>query len=132
MAFQLLTEQDQLLIGGFITDLILERPFSGMGLDGPFEPYTPAYAALKGKTLVDLINTGRMLDSILVEFEDEEMKFTIPGVDYAIHVNNRRRFFGLTQDEVKKELIPYIKKLIIKNIENAFPKNKKVVVQVTI
>lgn len=59
-------------VGLLARETILRRTVAGQSsAGGPFRPYSPAYAKLKGSTHVNLSLSGRMLNGItIVEVDD--------------------------------------------------------------
>lgn len=113
---ELLTKNDYLLIGKKVRQIILNRTAKGKGLNGTFESYDSDYSLENGSS-VDLRVTGKMLDGLTVEAIKEGVAIATTGTPYASHVNKRRPFLGLTQEEIESTLVPFITSLIEKNLE---------------
>lgn len=67
---KLVTQEDMRQIGLLTRERIVKRTISGQGVDGPFQPYSADYAAMKraalGSTGVNLQVSGNMLNHLVI------------------------------------------------------------------
>lgn len=62
-------------MGAKAVEMIVRRTRTGIDANGrPFKAYNPSYAAAKGKSVVNLTDTGDMLDSLMHEVEGERLR----------------------------------------------------------
>ncbi len=66
-------------VGLMVRERIVRRTRQGVGVDGPFKPYSPGYATLKAAALgagpVNLTVSGGMLNAITItRVEDDEVE----------------------------------------------------------
>jgi hypothetical protein len=110
------SEEAMLYAGARQITRIRERTAQGLDVNGaPFTPYTKAYAKVRTKkgrnvTPVDLLMSGRLMDSLQVEVRSEtEFAITVQDADAAIYgrahnegLGNlpQRRFFDTSADEI--------------------------------
>jgi len=106
-------------LGSFVNTSIKARTSEGKSAEGgPFTPYSPAYAAWRGKegypvANVDLTLTGGMFIALTYTAEDDRVtSFFMDTPDKrnpkvrnpqkAFYNQQRRNFFSINADEVKK------------------------------
>jgi hypothetical protein len=88
-----------------IKEIMIKRTKSGRDVNGKdFKPYSKNYAEKKRKTLVNLTDTGLMLDSIKIERADKQRTFYFSAREdvaekhqYGVTPMPRREFFGFGQ-----------------------------------
>ena len=88
-----------------IRNSIIKRTKSGKDVYGKnFKPYSEKYSKAKRKTLVNLTDTGLMLDSIVIESKDKQRTFFFSNREevaekhqYGTPPLPRREFFGYGQ-----------------------------------
>lgn len=110
---------NQYLEGLSFADIIVtgikERTARGIDMDGkPFEPYSPSYSKLTGKSLVNLKQTGKMLDSLTAVKRENKLVFSCPGATNAQGKNYSefiqegtekmpaRPFMGMNPEDMRK------------------------------
>tara|TARA_S200002703_G_C3690526_1_gene212054 strand:- start:248 stop:682 length:435 start_codon:yes stop_codon:yes gene_type:complete len=95
-------------VGTLGKQIILRRTEDGVGVEGPFKPYTAAYIKRlknegKPEDPVDLYNTGQMIRSMQVRQRDSrtaEIYFDNPDAAKKAAFNDRTRpFFGFNTKE---------------------------------
>ena len=111
-------KDDSKVIGSEIETDIRERTASGTdATGGKFKGYSPAYAKRKGKTKVDLKDTGAMLKSLSTK-STEKGSVTTVKTKYALAVDAYRPFMGLTKAETDK-LMDKLVKLFDKHVKES-------------
>jgi len=101
------TAEDSKDIGTDIETKIDKRVDAGVDVNGKaFKPYSAAYAKRKGKTQVNLTDTGAMMNSLGTTADVDGATISVSPA-YAKYVDAGRSFMGLSQaevDEVMREV----------------------------
>ncbi|MEO8520049.1 MAG: hypothetical protein ABI603_01725 [Acidobacteriota bacterium] len=72
---KLTTKADMREIGLLARERIVTRTLAGQGVDGPFRPYSSAYAKRKGSSAVNLQVSGNMLNQLqIVDVTDTSVR----------------------------------------------------------